>query len=163
MARARRPARYFWYNCGKEFNKEENWNMKRREHKLIECPGCHTGWKTFIPTAKIKNISIPCCGWDFDTIDFGSFVSPKPYHKMADTNEVITRLQITNPKTKAVGYYHCKLQGRRQPVFWWNQFIWVSMGYRKHFSNAIHILPFTNPLARVEEIQIFASKPVSNW
>ena len=36
----------------------------------------------------------------FDTIDFGSFVSPKAIPQMADTKEVIGQLSIANNKTK---------------------------------------------------------------
>ena len=36
----------------------------------------------------------------FDTIDFGSFVSPKAIPQMADTKEVIGKLQLANSRSK---------------------------------------------------------------
>lgn len=73
--------------------------------KLIECPrDAMQGWKTFIPTErKIKYInSLLKVG--FDTIDFGSFVSPKAIPQMADTKEVIgaLKLEISDSKLLAI-------------------------------------------------------------
>jgi hydroxymethylglutaryl-CoA lyase len=61
--------------------------------KLIECPrDAMQGWKEFIPTAeKIEYIN-SLLEIGFDTIDFGSFVSPKAIPQMADTKEVIKGL-----------------------------------------------------------------------
>lgn len=58
------------------------------------------GWKQFIPTEqKIEYInSLLKVG--FDTIDFGSFVSPKAIPQMADTKEVITGLDLDNSHSK---------------------------------------------------------------
>ncbi len=63
--------------------------------KLIECPrDAMQGWKNFIPTEKkIKYInSLLKVG--FDTIDFGSFVSPKAIPQMADTKDVVGSLEV---------------------------------------------------------------------
>lgn len=65
--------------------------------KLIECPrDAMQGMETFIPTAlKIEYINLLIeCG--FDTIDFGSFVSPKAIPQMRDTSEVLKGLKLTN-------------------------------------------------------------------
>lgn len=70
---------------------------------LVECPrDAMQGWKHFIKTEdKIRYInSLLKVG--FDTIDFGSFVSPKAIPQMADTKEVIDKLQITNSKLLAI-------------------------------------------------------------
>src|SRR5438034_1683998 len=75
--------------------------MNGRAIKLIECPrDAMQGWKNFIPTEqKIEYInSLLKVG--FDTIDFGSFVSPKAIPQMADTKEVIGQLSHVNGKTK---------------------------------------------------------------
>jgi hydroxymethylglutaryl-CoA lyase len=68
--------------------------------KLIECPrDAMQGIEEFIPTEKkIKYINtILECG--FDTIDFGSFVSPKAIPQMRDTAEVLKGLKL-NENTK---------------------------------------------------------------
>ncbi|MEH6680973.1 MAG: hydroxymethylglutaryl-CoA lyase [Sediminicola sp.] len=64
--------------------------------KIIECPrDAMQGIRASIPTAdKVRYIqSILRCG--FDTVDFGSFVSPKAIPQMADTGEVLSQLQIS--------------------------------------------------------------------
>jgi len=71
------------------------------EIKIIECPrDAMQGIKTFIPTEKkIQYIqALLRCG--FDTIDFGSFVSPKAIPQMADTPEVLAGLDLSNTKSK---------------------------------------------------------------
>ncbi|MGB7393447.1 MAG: hydroxymethylglutaryl-CoA lyase [Pricia sp.] len=69
--------------------------------KLIECPrDAMQGIKDFIPTSeKIKYIqSLLGCG--FDTIDFGSFVSPKAIPQMMDTADVLAGLDLSKTKSK---------------------------------------------------------------
>ncbi|WP_422860498.1 hydroxymethylglutaryl-CoA lyase [Flagellimonas sp. S174] len=71
------------------------------EVKLIECPrDAMQGIKTFIPTKeKVKYIqSLLGCG--FDTIDFGSFVSPKAIPQMVDTAEVLHALDLSKTRSK---------------------------------------------------------------
>ncbi len=69
--------------------------------KLIECPrDAMQGWKTFIPTEKKIEYINSLLKVGFDTIDFGSFVSPKAIPQMADTGEVISNIQIPNPNAK---------------------------------------------------------------
>ena len=63
--------------------------------KIIECPrDAMQGIKTFIPTeTKVQYIqSLLRVG--FDTIDFGSFVSPKAIPQMQDTAEVLAQLDL---------------------------------------------------------------------
>lgn len=69
--------------------------------KIIECPrDAMQGIKDFIPTAaKVRYInSLLKVG--FDTIDFGSFVSPKAIPQMRDTAEVLTQLDLTKTQSK---------------------------------------------------------------
>ena len=69
--------------------------------KIIECPrDAMQGIKGFIPTErKIAYIqSLLGCG--FDTIDFGSFVSPRAIPQMADTAEVLSSLDLSKSKSK---------------------------------------------------------------
>ena len=68
---------------------------------LIECPrDAMQGWKHFIKTEdKIRYInSLLAVG--FDTIDFGSFVSPKAIPQMADTKEVLKGLTLNAESSK---------------------------------------------------------------
>ena len=70
--------------------------------KVIECPrDAMQGIKShFIPTeSKIRYInSLLKVG--FDTIDFGSFVSPKPIPQMKDTAEVLAGLDLSSTTSK---------------------------------------------------------------
>lgn len=69
--------------------------------KLIECPrDAMQGWKEFIPTTtKVAYINA-LLKVGFDTIDFGSFVSPKAIPQLADTKEVIPQLKLNGTDTK---------------------------------------------------------------
>ncbi len=65
--------------------------------KIIECPrDAMQGLHDFIPTeTKVKYInSLINCG--FDTIDFGSFVSPQAIPQLRDTAEVLQKLELKN-------------------------------------------------------------------
>jgi hydroxymethylglutaryl-CoA lyase len=69
--------------------------------KIIECPrDAMQGIKSFIPTAhKVKYIqSLLRVG--FDTIDFGSFVSPKAIPQMQDTAAVLAQLDLSLTMSK---------------------------------------------------------------
>jgi hydroxymethylglutaryl-CoA lyase len=72
--------------------------------KLIECPrDAMQGMKDFVPTElKTEYINkLLKCG--FDTIDFGSFVSPKAIPQMRDTAEVLQGLDLSgNSKLLAI-------------------------------------------------------------
>ncbi len=69
--------------------------------KLIECPrDAMQGIKTFIPTRdKVRYIN-QLLRVGFDTIDFGSFVSPKAIPQMRDTAEVVRQLDLSNTSTR---------------------------------------------------------------
>lgn len=67
--------------------------------KLVECPrDAMQGIHDFIPTSlKVEYLNLLLkCG--FDTLDFGSFVSPKAIPQLQDTAEVLEQLE--NSKTK---------------------------------------------------------------
>ena len=68
---------------------------------LIECPrDAMQGWPHLIPTEKKIKYLNALLQVGFDTIDFGSFVSPKAIPQMADTKEVIAKLDMVNSQTK---------------------------------------------------------------
>ena len=69
--------------------------------KIIECPrDAMQGLHTFIPTnEKIKYIN-KLLEVGFDTIDFGSFVSPQAIPQMRDTIEVLENLDLSKSKSK---------------------------------------------------------------
>jgi len=69
--------------------------------KLIECPrDAMQGWHEFIPTADKISYLNTLLKVGFDTIDFGSFVSPKAIPQMADTKVVLENLDLSNTTSK---------------------------------------------------------------
>src|SRR5258706_1702119 len=75
--------------------------MKNKETRLVECPrDAMQGWKNFIPTEKKIQYINSLLRVGFDTIDFGSFVSPKAIPQMADTKEVIKGLNVSGSVSK---------------------------------------------------------------
>lgn len=69
--------------------------------KLIECPrDAMQGIHDFIPTDKKAAYINSLLKVGFDTIDFGSFVSPKAIPQMRDTAEVLRQLDLGNTRSK---------------------------------------------------------------
>ncbi|WP_299113177.1 hydroxymethylglutaryl-CoA lyase [uncultured Winogradskyella sp.] len=72
-----------------------------RAVKLIECPrDAMQGIKAFIPTEKKVQYIQSLLRVGFDTIDFGSFVSPKAIPQMVDTAAVLAQLDLSKTKSK---------------------------------------------------------------
>lgn len=73
----------------------------KKHIKIIECPrDAMQGLKVFIPTQKKIDYIQSLLNVGFDTIDFGSFVSPKAIPQMADTQQVLEKLDLTNTRSK---------------------------------------------------------------
>ncbi len=69
--------------------------------KIIECPrDAMQGIKQFIPTARKVSYIQSLLRVGFDTIDFGSFVSPKAIPQMQDTFEVLSQLDLSQTQSK---------------------------------------------------------------
>jgi hydroxymethylglutaryl-CoA lyase len=69
--------------------------------KIIESPrDAMQGIKSFIPTElKIKYLN-QLLKVGFDSLDFGSFVSPKAIPQLKDTSEIVGKLELSSSKTK---------------------------------------------------------------
>ena len=69
--------------------------------KIIECPrDAMQGLTDFIPTYKKVSYINQLLKVGFDTIDFGSFVSPKAIPQLRDTAAVLGNLNLTKSKSK---------------------------------------------------------------
>ena len=69
--------------------------------KIIECPrDAMQGIQDFIPTQTKVDYINQLLKAGFDTIDFGSFVSPKAIPQMRDTAEVLNKLDLSSAKSK---------------------------------------------------------------
>ncbi|MCC6250854.1 MAG: hydroxymethylglutaryl-CoA lyase [Bacteroidia bacterium] len=71
------------------------------EVKLIECPrDAMQGIHEFIPTQVKADYINQLLKVGFDTIDFGSFVSPKAIPQLRDTAEVLSLLDLSKTQSK---------------------------------------------------------------
>ena len=72
-----------------------------KDVKLIECPrDAMQGIKTFIPTSDKIDYINSLLKVGFDTIDVGSFVSPKAIPQMRDSGEVLDHIDLSQSDTK---------------------------------------------------------------
>jgi hydroxymethylglutaryl-CoA lyase len=121
--------------------------------KLIECPrDAMQGWKTFIPTEKKVAYINTLLKAGFDTIDFGSFVSPKAIPQMADTEEVVKQLQWDTPtKLLAIiaNYRGAEVASVFDPIHYMGFPFSVSETFQQRNTNS----SIQESMGRVEEIQ----------
>jgi len=69
--------------------------------KIIECPrDAMQGLHQFVPTELKARYTNSLLKVGFDTIDFGSFVSPKSIPQMSDTAEVMKLLDLSSTSSK---------------------------------------------------------------
>jgi len=122
--------------------------------KLVECPrDAMQGWPHFIATHKKIAYINELLKVGFDTIDFGSFVSPKAIPQMADTHEVIKNIDLSNSHTKLLAII-ANERGAQDAVLYdaitYLGFPFsVSETFQKRNANA----SIQESLSRVEEIQ----------
>ncbi|MEM7574735.1 MAG: hydroxymethylglutaryl-CoA lyase [Bacteroidota bacterium] len=69
--------------------------------KIIDCPrDAMQGIHDFIPTEQKASYLQKLLACGFDTLDFGSFVSPKAIPQMRDTADVLAQLDLSNTSTR---------------------------------------------------------------
>ena len=122
--------------------------------KMIECPrDAMQGWKQFIPTAKKIDYINSLLKVGFDTIDFGSFVSPKAIPQMADTKDVVGRLDMADTKTKLLAII-ANLRGAEEAgVYEKIQYLGFPFSVSETFQVRNTNSSIEESLGRVEEIQ----------
>ena len=133
--------------------------MSDHDIKIIECPrDAMQGWKNFIPTGKKIEYINSLLEIGFDTIDFGSFVSPKAIPQMADTKEVIRNLELGVSNTKLLAIV-ANVRGAEEASAY-NEITYlgfpfsVSETFQQRNTNS----SIAESLARVEEIQSICTK-----
>ncbi len=68
---------------------------------IVECPrDAMQGWAHFIPTQKKIDYLNQLLKVGFDVLDFGSFVSLKAIPQLADTKDVVRKLDMSSTQTK---------------------------------------------------------------
>ena len=127
--------------------------------KLIECPrDAMQGWKDFIPTQKKIEYINALLQVGFDTIDFGSFVSPKAIPQMADTREVISQLSVVNSKTKLLSIV-ANTRGAQEAVMFDNiTYLGFPFSISPTFQMRNANSTIEESLIRVDEIQTLCIK-----
>lgn len=122
--------------------------------QLVECPrDAMQGWKRFIPTEeKIRYInSLLKVG--FDTIDFGSFVSPKAIPQMADTKEVLAGLNLSGSNSRLLAIVANRRGAEEAMAYEQISFLGFPFSISPTFQLRNTNSTMEDSLVRVEEIQ----------
>ncbi len=128
--------------------------MNKNLVKLIECPrDAMQGWKSFIPTEKKIEYINSLLKVGFDTIDFGSFVSPKAIPQMADTAEVLAGLRYENSNSKLLAIIANERGANDAVVFDEIQYLGFPFSVSETFQQRNTNSSIEQSLGRVEEIQ----------
>ena len=121
--------------------------------KLVECPrDAMQGWHNFIPTQKKIEYINSLLKVGFDTIDFGSFVSPKAIPQMTDTKEVISKLEI-NSNTKLLAIIANERGAKEAVVFDEITFLGFPFSISETFQQRNTNSSIEESLQRVDAIQ----------
>lgn len=122
--------------------------------KLIECPrDAMQGLHDYIPVEIKARYINALLNVGFDTIDFGSFVSPKAIPQLKDTKEVLAKLDLSSTKSKLLAII-ANVRGAEEAVTF-DQINYlgfpfsVSQEFQKRNTNST----IEESLMRVEEIQ----------
>lgn len=122
--------------------------------KLIECPrDAMQGWKDFIPTKKKIEYINSLVKVGFDTIDFGSFVSPKAISQMADTAEVVKGVILDNTSSKLLAIVANYRGAEEASVFEEIGFLGFPFSVSETFQKRNTNSSIEESLSRVEGIQ----------
>lgn len=127
--------------------------------KLIECPrDAMQGIATWIPTEdKVRYIN-QLLKVGFDTIDFGSFVSPKAIPQMKDTEEVLSKLDLSGAKSKLLAII-ANIRGAQDAIQHGEiQYLGYPFSISETFQLRNTNATIEESLHRVEEIQNLAVK-----
>lgn len=116
------------------------------------------GLRTFIPTETKASYINQLLKVGFDTIDFGSFVSPKAIPQMRDTADVLSRLDLTSTDTSLLAIVANKRGAVDACVF--EEIAYL--GYPFSISNTFQVRntnsTIEESLERVRDIQELCSK-----
>lgn len=133
--------------------------MSDHDIKIIECPrDAMQGWKNFIPTEKKIEYINSLLEIGFDTIDFGSFVSPKAIPQMADTKEVIRNLQLGVSNTKLLAIVANVRGAEEASVYNEITYLGFPFSVSETFQQRNTNSSIAESLTRVEEIQNICTK-----
>lgn len=122
--------------------------------KLIECPrDAMQGLHEFIPTEVKAAYINQLLNTGFDTIDFGSFVSPKAIPQMRDTAEVLSKLNLDNSSTNLLAIVANKRGAEDAVQFEEIDFLGFPFSISETFQKRNTNSSIEESFARVENIQ----------
>ena len=122
--------------------------------KLIECPrDAMQGWKSFIPTERKIEYLNALLKVGFDTLDFGSFVSPKAIPQMADTAAIIPQLDLSGTSTRLLAIIANVRGAEEASVFDEISYLGFPFSVSETFQLRNTNSTMEQSLERVEEIQ----------
>lgn len=127
--------------------------------KITECPrDAMQGIKQMIPTELKADYLNQILKAGFDTIDFGSFVSPKAIPQMQDTADVLKRLDLSTTKSKLLAIIANARGARDACSFDEITYLGFPFSISETFQQRNANSSILESLARVEEIQTLAEK-----
>lgn len=122
--------------------------------QLVECPrDAMQGWPRFIPTEKKIDYINGLLRVGFDTIDFGSFVSPKAIPQMADTKDVLKGLQLDRTTSKLLAIVANRRGAEEAVAYDEISYLGFPFSISETFQHRNTNSSIEESLARVDEIQ----------
>jgi hydroxymethylglutaryl-CoA lyase len=116
------------------------------------------GWKAFIPTEKKIEYLSNLLQVGFDTLDFGSFVSPKAIPQMADTHAVLKKLDLSRTSTKLLAIV-ANVRGAEEAVHYEEiRYLGFPLSVSETFQQRNTNASIADALERVKQIQNLCSK-----
>lgn len=127
--------------------------------QLVECPrDAMQGIHEFIPTDKKAAYINQLLKCNFDTIDVGSFVSPKAIPQMRDTAEVLVKLDLGSSNSRLLAIV-ANLRGAQDAVqFDEIEYLGYPFSISETFQRRNTNATIAESLVRVEEIQALCVK-----
>lgn len=111
------------------------------------------GWPTFIPTETKVSYLNKLLEVGFDTLDFGSFVSPKAIPQLRDTREVLEGLRLDGTSTKLLSIIANVRGAEEAAAFDEISFLGFPFSISQEFQRRNTNSTIEESLVRVEEIQ----------
>ncbi len=128
--------------------------MPNESVKIIECPrDAMQGIKRFIPTEKKVGYINQLLEVGFDTIDFGSFVSPHAIPQLADTALVLSQLNWSPEKAKLLAIVANTRGAHEASVFDQITYLGFPFSISETFQQRNTNASIEEAVERVEEIQ----------
>lgn len=127
--------------------------------KIVECPrDAMQGIHDFIPTAQKAKYLNSLLKVGFDTLDFGSFVSPKAIPQMRDTAAVLNGLELDSTSTKLLSIVANERGAADACAFDEISFLGFPFSISETFQKRNTNSTIRESLARLERIQEMAVK-----